>query len=360
MYIDSGGPTPPKLSVCIATFNRGLFIAETLESILCQITNECEVVVLNGGSTDNTEQVVRRFSQSGNGIRYFSQGANNGIDRDYDRVVELARGEFCWLMTDDDLLKPGAIDAVLRVLREDVSLVVVNAEAKDSTLSKVVRPRWLQLEADQVYAVREMDRLFTDTGDILRFIGAFIIKRDVWMARDKERYYGTLFIHIGVIFQNLLPGAAVVLARPMITYRMGNVHTFSDRKFEIFVVKWSSLVWSLEVSAASKSRICKKEPWRSASTLLWWRALGSYSINEYRNLVRPRLENVREIALAALISVLPGGLVHTFCLMYLIAAPRYRRVGHIDIRLEMMRQSPFSVQNWLAQCRRAIFHSLPI
>jgi abequosyltransferase len=44
-------PTAIKLSICITTLNRAAFIAATLDSILAQVTADCEVVVLDGGST---------------------------------------------------------------------------------------------------------------------------------------------------------------------------------------------------------------------------------------------------------------------------------------------------------------------
>ena len=52
-----------RLAICIATLNRGAFIGETLESIIRQATDEVEIVVVDGASTDNTEEVVRGFQQ---------------------------------------------------------------------------------------------------------------------------------------------------------------------------------------------------------------------------------------------------------------------------------------------------------
>ena len=52
-----------KLSICIATFNRSEFISDTLESILTQVTSDCEVVVSDNASTDNTEEVVSQYAE---------------------------------------------------------------------------------------------------------------------------------------------------------------------------------------------------------------------------------------------------------------------------------------------------------
>lgn len=51
-----------RLSICMPTYNFGKFIGETLESIMKQIPDGVEIVVLDGGSTDNTCDVVKSGS----------------------------------------------------------------------------------------------------------------------------------------------------------------------------------------------------------------------------------------------------------------------------------------------------------
>ena len=127
-------PKPPKLSICIPTYNRARFLSETLESIVSQASTDCEVVVLDGGSSDNTADIASRYQREFSGLRYVVQEERNGLDRAYDESVKLARGEYCWVVTSKDLLKPGAIAAVLRLIREDISLVALNMEIRDLTL----------------------------------------------------------------------------------------------------------------------------------------------------------------------------------------------------------------------------------
>ncbi len=49
------------LSICIATYNRAEYIGETLESIIPQVTDEVEIVIVDGASTDNTSSVVKHY-----------------------------------------------------------------------------------------------------------------------------------------------------------------------------------------------------------------------------------------------------------------------------------------------------------
>src|SRR6185437_1636511 len=226
----------------------------------------------DGASTDNTSEVVRDYQSRYPAVRYVRLDTNSGVDRDYDRSVALSSGEYCWLMTDDDLLREGAVGEVLRVIADNPSLIIVNAEVRNAGLTKVVEERRLALTSDRVYAGAELDRMFSDVAHYLSFIGCVVIRKSIWMSRDREQYFGSLFVHMGVIFQQPFPHRVVVLAKPLIAIRYGNAQ-WRGRQFEIWMFKWPGLVWSFPlISAEAKSAVIPRKPWRNAAKLLLFRA----------------------------------------------------------------------------------------
>ena len=59
-----------KLSICIPTLNRGSLIGRTLESIISQATEQIEVLVVDGGSNDQTKEIVNKFREVFPALRY--------------------------------------------------------------------------------------------------------------------------------------------------------------------------------------------------------------------------------------------------------------------------------------------------
>ena len=90
-----------KVSVIIPTYNREELLCETIDSVLAQTFTDFEIIVIDDGSTDNTEQ---RIAQFGNRIRYYKQ-ENLGLNAARNRAMSLSRGEYIAVLDDDDLWK---------------------------------------------------------------------------------------------------------------------------------------------------------------------------------------------------------------------------------------------------------------
>lgn len=101
-----------QLSICIPTYNRAAHLTNCLQSIISnksRSTLDFEVCVSDNCSTDETEFVVRRAQES-IAIKYQRNSRNLGIPRNFLNVVQMAAGEFVWLIGDDDLLLPETLE----------------------------------------------------------------------------------------------------------------------------------------------------------------------------------------------------------------------------------------------------------
>jgi abequosyltransferase len=318
-----------RLSICITTFKRGPFIGETLESILPQIREDVELLVVDGASPDNTQEVMAEYVARYPRIRYFREDQNSGVDGDYDKAVGYALGKYCWLMTDDDLLNEGAVAAVLKVLDEDPDLVVVNSEIKTVDMSVVLSSNMLDLVGQEKYQPWEAERAFVDVAGYMSFIGGVVIKRSVWLDRDRITYYGSLFIHVGVVFQRPV-GLVCVIRKPLIAIRYGNA-MWSPRGFEIWMFMWPGLIWSLpNYSYEAKAMICLKERWMVKKKVLLYRALGGYGREEFLRFIEPRVQGFTRLTYAT-IAILPPALMNSLASIYCAFINRKARSDLYDL-----------------------------
>ncbi len=332
---------PPLLSICIATLNRAAFIGETLDSIIAQLTPDVEIVVVDGASNDGTDVLLQGYQRRCPALRYHRLSRNNGVDQDYCTAVDLAAGRYCWLMSDDDVLKDGAVDSVLSAIAAHHDLIVVNAEVRNFDLSEVLDGSRLSFNESRQYRPEDMDRLFEDAGEYLTFIGCVVIRRELWQGREHAAYFGSMFIHVGVIFQRHLEGTALVIGSPFIAIRYGNA-MWKSREFEIWMQKWPTLISSLPGLSEPLRRRISGRTWR-LKTLLYYRAKGTYSIAEYRRWSANMGFSAPKRALARCIALFPGAIANLLGLLYYSLFSKGTRMPIVD-----MRKSRFYPGNWFA------------
>ncbi len=92
------------ISVIIPVYNGAKFIKDAIESVLAQTYRDYEIIVVNDGSTDNTEEVLRPYIEKGV-VRYFYQ-ENQGVSAARNKGIKEARGEYIAFLDADDVWLP--------------------------------------------------------------------------------------------------------------------------------------------------------------------------------------------------------------------------------------------------------------
>lgn len=306
----------PLLSICIATYNRAEYIGKTLESIIPQLTEEVEIVVVDGASTDSTNSVLKHYMATCKQIRYIRLPSKGGIDQDYCKAVEYAHGQMCWLFSDDDLLRPDAIKTVLSESKKGYCLIVVNAQIMSRDLLKILENKRLRISKNETYDALKFEELFHRIIPYVSFIGCVVINRDLWLQRDKKQYLGTEFVHIGVIFQAPLPAQTLVIAEPYITIRYGNSQ-WSTRALEIWMFKWPSLIWSLKyISQKVRQKHQVNTYWLILKNIIVFRAGGGYSLKDYREWFASKKSSLWLRIGALFIALIPGVFINLIMQVY--------------------------------------------
>lgn len=103
----------PIISICVPTYNGEKYLEEALNSILSQTFNDYEVIIVDDQSTDNTIDISKKFSEKDQRIHCYQNKKNLGLVGNWNKCIELARGEWIKFVFQDDLIAPTCIEELL-------------------------------------------------------------------------------------------------------------------------------------------------------------------------------------------------------------------------------------------------------
>ncbi|MCD6162696.1 MAG: glycosyltransferase family 2 protein [candidate division Zixibacteria bacterium] len=114
----------PKVSVIIPVYNSTGFIDEALQSVFAQTFKDYEIIIINDGSTDNTKQVIEKYSDK---IRYFYQ-ENRGPAAARNNGIKKAKGEYIAFIDSDDIWHPEKLKMQVSILDSNQNIGMVFTE----------------------------------------------------------------------------------------------------------------------------------------------------------------------------------------------------------------------------------------
>lgn len=222
---------PIRLSICIPTYNFGPYIGATLESVMPQLSSGVEIVVLDGGSTDETPDVVAGFQARYPGrLRYERRPERGGIDRDLARTVAMARGEYCWLFCSDDVMKPGAVELVLAQIESGLDVYVCGFTLASPEMRPLFDQKIMASNTRTVFdlGVRsERLQYFAaahTTPAFFSFAGSVIVNKELWDRREvDEDFVGSCWAHVARLFSLIKDGLLLGwIETPLLLKRIEN------------------------------------------------------------------------------------------------------------------------------------------
>ncbi|MGF7109374.1 glycosyltransferase family 2 protein [Treponema pedis] len=120
------------LSIIIPAYNSGKFLSNTLLSLISQDLSFCEIIIINDGSTDNTEKICKEFAGRCKEIRYISQ-KNQGVSIARNAGIEEANGKYIYFLDSDDALTADSLNffrATLNSLPENTPVFAFGYEMR--------------------------------------------------------------------------------------------------------------------------------------------------------------------------------------------------------------------------------------
>ena len=215
--------TKPILSICIPTYNRSDLLELCLATVLPQIAifgEEVECVVSDNASPDKTAAIVDEYAKLYS-IRYFRNNENIGGFANCTKCAsELARGEYVFLIGDDDTLCAGSIDGILNMLRrpDAPDLVALNVGYLPRELRPTAREAQGGIRATTTKLLRsaatdgitEFSKLLE--GPCADFTASYsvILRRSLWLKYFPKACYETPYTSVRTTYSH-----AYIIAKTM-------------------------------------------------------------------------------------------------------------------------------------------------
>ncbi len=264
----------PLLSFAIPTYNFGKFIAETVKTIEdgaeILTPSQFEIVILDGGSNDNTEDVVCSLVELYKNIRYVKQAERGGIDRDMNAVAEMAQGEYIWLFSADDLLERGWDKYIVPLLDKGGDIFLVPATLCDIQMSPLRQnpifrdctgqePIEFDISPGDDSLGNYLNRAATLEA-LFSFMGAVVVKANVWHSLPtREDYFGSCWAHCSRLIPLFFSKTKITYLNHFLIKKRGDNDSFMENGFvariAIAVDGWDRIIREFFIDASLRQTL---------------------------------------------------------------------------------------------------------
>lgn len=120
----------PTVSVIIPTYNRAHLVGRAIESVLNQTYKDFEIIVVDDGSTDNTEEVIKQFQKQDKRIKYLLHEKNRGGSAARNTGIKAVEGEYITFLDSDDEWLPEKLEKqiiMFQSLEDKIGFVYVGS-----------------------------------------------------------------------------------------------------------------------------------------------------------------------------------------------------------------------------------------
>ena len=126
----------PSVTIALATYNGESFLAELLDSLLCQTYYPIKIVACDDGSLDKTVDILREYEKKHDCLTVYQNAQNLGYVQNFAHIIDICDGEIVFLCDQDDVWWPDKVKIIVDTFNQhpQAGLVFTNGVVTDSTL----------------------------------------------------------------------------------------------------------------------------------------------------------------------------------------------------------------------------------
>ncbi len=209
----------PKISVCIPSYNCAPFIADAIDSVLAQSYPHFELLIIDDCSTDSSAEIISGYAESDPRIVFLRNESNLGMVANWNRCIELARGEYIhYLFADDTFASPECLAKMLSVIESEptISLVVSARNIIDED-SRVMRVTSHFRDSKVSPGTKVIRRCLYEARNLIGEPSVVMFRKSQALRGFNPEY--AQFVDLEMWFHLLEQGTFAYLAEPLASFR---------------------------------------------------------------------------------------------------------------------------------------------
>ena len=252
----------PLVSIIIPTYNRASLISETLDSILAQTYTNWECLIVDDGSSDNSEIIINKYVELDSRFKFYHRPADRikGANTCRNFGFELSEGKYIQYLDSDDYISLNKIEGQVNQLEKcDLNTIAICKWQFFESLSN------LRKENEELKVYKNFDSIL-DFIDALALSGGFlpahayllnrqlVINAGNWMERLLINQDGEFFARIFI-----KTNRAVFVPNVMVYYRRNHIDNISvlsnEKKLEHAIISWQLIESYFKIHFGESTRL---------------------------------------------------------------------------------------------------------
>ena len=250
-----------KLSILIPVFDVGNYIGSLLDCILKQMDDSMEIVLLNDGSHDCSDEICAKYQgKYPERIKYISR-ENKGAVRTRRELVQTATGEWIWIIDSDDMIVDNSLKIIMKAILDDESCDMIWFDYYLDSIENSTVVHQLPYKNGSIFEGKQKDVIYKEliSGSKLNMLWDKAFKRNCFdFDVDYSEYEDVKKANDRLQLMPIISNAKKIkyINTPLYIYNTGNQDSLSHRIFKEYT--YTSLK---KVRKVTKEYICKWGLW---------------------------------------------------------------------------------------------------
>lgn len=163
-----------KVSVIVPVYNTGRYVERCLDSLIHQtLKDEMEIIVVNDGSTDNSEEIIEKYRQQ---VKYYAK-ENEGIAKTRNFGIEKATSEYIMFVDSDDYVEPTLIEKLKPYIDQQIDLIkfkLQKVDEKGNIIEKIGGPVFEKVQGEKAFCKLFSEDVLLDSPCV------YVIKKELF------------------------------------------------------------------------------------------------------------------------------------------------------------------------------------